>query len=150
MRRRAARDVEDRTSVASRLGSRYGNMRSLAIWDERNRRLLVLFAPLLILAGVLGFIVPERLSLMSGAAPYNWFHLAFGVLGLLALRVGSARGPVLFNLGFGLIDLWQVVAGVTGWFPAELFALRPADHVLHVVFGLVLTGAGVMGLRARS
>jgi hypothetical protein len=115
-------------------------------WEEKNRRLLVLFAPLLLLAGVLGFVVPERLSLMSGAAPYNYFHLAFGALGLLLVRTASPRGPVLFNLGFGLFDLWQAVAGVAGWFPAELFLLRPADHVLHVAFGLVLTGAGVMGL----
>src|SRR5688572_16754322 len=98
-------------------------------WEERNRRLLTLFAPLLVLAGVLGFVVPERLSLMSGATAYNLFHLAFGALGLVLVRSASARGPVLFNLGFGLVDLWQVVAGVTGFFPAELFALRPADHV---------------------
>jgi hypothetical protein len=119
-------------------------------WEERNRQLLVLFAPLLVLAAVLGFVVPARLSLMSGAVPYNLFHLAFGLLGLGLLRSASPRGPILFNLGFGLFDLWQAVAGVAGWFPAELFALRPADHVVHVVFGLVLTGAGVMGLRVAT
>jgi hypothetical protein len=96
-------------------------MPSRATWQHRNRQLLVLFAPLLILACVLGFVVPERLSLMSGAAPYNLFHLAFGVLGLLIVRFGSARGPALFNLGFGLFDLWQAVAGVAGWFPAGLW-----------------------------
>jgi hypothetical protein len=116
-------------------------------WEERNRQLLAVFAPLLILAGVLGLVVPARLSLMSGAVPYDLFHLAFGALGLVLLRVGSARGPVLFNLGFGLFDLWQAVAGVSGLFPAELFELRPADHVVHVVLGLVLTGSGVLGLR---
>jgi hypothetical protein len=119
-------------------------------WGERNRQLLLLFAPLLLLAGVLGLVVPPRLSLMSGAVPYDLFHLAFGALGLLLVRFGAPRGPILFNLGFGLFDLWQAVAGVAGWFPAELFALRPADHVVHVVFGLVLTGAGVMGLRAAD
>jgi hypothetical protein len=121
-----------------------------ATWEERNRRLLTLFAPLLILAGVLGFVVPERLSLMSGAVAYNLFHLACGGLGLVLVRVGSARGPLPFNLGFGLVDRWQALAGAMGFFPAELFALRPADHVLHVTFGLLLTGAGVMGLRAGS
>jgi hypothetical protein len=123
---------------------------SPATWEERNRQLLVLFAPLLVLAAVLGFVVPARLSLMSGAVPYDLFHLVFGLLGLGLLRFGSPRAPVLFNLGFGLFDLWQAVAGVGGWFPAELFELRPADHVVHVVFGLVLTGAGIMGLRAAT
>lgn len=119
-------------------------------WEEKNRQLLKLFAPLLVLACVLGFVVPEPLSLMSGAAPYNLFHLAFGVLGLALVRFAPPRGPVLFNLGFGLFDLWQAVAGVTGFFPADLFALRPADHVVHVAFGLVLTGAGILGLRAGT
>jgi hypothetical protein len=118
-------------------------------WEERNRQLLVVFAPLLIIACVLGFLVPEPLSLMSGAAPYNLFHLAFGVLGLALVRFAPPRGPALFNLGFGLFDLWQAVAGVAGWFPAQLFELRPADHVVHVAFGLVLTGAGLLGLRSE-
>jgi hypothetical protein len=118
-------------------------------WEKRNRLLLTVFAPLLLLSGVLGFIVPEHLSLMSGAAAYNYFHLGFGVLGLLLLWFASPRAPALFNLGFGLVDLWQAVAGVAGWFPAELFELKPADHVVHVAFGLVLAGAGVLGVRKR-
>lgn len=123
---------------------------STVTWEERNRQLLALFAPLLLIAGVLGLIVPARLSLMSGAVPYDLFHLVFGVLGLLLVRFASPRGPLLFNLGFGLVDLWQAVAGVAGWFPAELFALRPADHVVHVLFGVVLVGAAIMGLRGAG
>jgi hypothetical protein len=120
---------------------------SRVVWEKRNRQLLAVFAPLLLLAGVLGFVVPESLSLMSGAAAYNYFHLAFGALGLLLLRFASPRAPALFNLGFGAFDLWQALAGVAGWFPAELFALRPAAHVVHVVFGLLLTWVGALGVR---
>ena len=55
-------------------------------WATRNVQLLSLFAPLLLLAGVLGFVVPAHLSLMSGAPAYNVFHLIAGVDGLLLLR----------------------------------------------------------------
>ncbi len=114
-------------------------------WATRNVQLLTLFAPLLLVAGVLGFVVPARLSLMSGAPAYNVFHLVAGALGLwLALR-RLVPAVIAFNLIFGAIDLYQAVAGLTGLFPAELFGLRPADHVLHVGFGVLLVVVGYLG-----
>ena len=63
--------------------------------------------------------------------------------------LGRSRGGVIaFNLIFGAIDLYQAVAGLTGWFPAQLFALRPADHVVHVVIGLFLVGLGYLGKKS--
>lgn len=117
-------------------------------WATRNVQLLTLFAPLLLLAGVLGFVVPAHLSLMSGAPAYNVFHLIAGAVGLLLLRSRLAAPAIAFNLTFGLIDLYQAVAGLTGLFPAQLFALRPADHVVHVLFGLLLFGVGLLGKRS--
>jgi hypothetical protein len=117
-------------------------------WATRNVQLLTLFAPLLLLAGVLGFVVPAHLSLMSGAPAYNVFHLVAGAVGLLLLRGRVAAPAIAFNLTFGLIDLWQAIAGLTGLFPARLFALRPADHVVHVLFGLLLFGVGLLGKRS--
>ena len=117
-------------------------------WVTRNVQLLTLFAPLLLLAGVVGFVVPAHLSLMSGAPAYNVFHLIAGAVGLLLLRSRLAAPAIAFNLTFGLIDLYQAVAGLTGLFPAQLFALRPADHVVHVLFGLLLFGVGLLGKRA--
>ena len=116
-------------------------------WATRNVQLLTAFAPLLLAAGVLGFVVPAHLSLMSGAPAYNIFHIVFGMIGT-ALVVGkSAVGVAAFNLGFGIVDVYQVVAGVTGVFPARQFRYKPADHVLHAVIGLALAVVGGMGLR---
>lgn len=117
-------------------------------WATRNVQLLTAFAPLLLAAGVLGFVVPAHLALMSGAAPYNVFHLLAGALGLLLVLQRSVPAIIAFNLVFGAIDLWQAIAGLTGWFPARLFALRPADHVLHVVFGVLLFGVGYLGRKS--
>jgi hypothetical protein len=116
-------------------------------WATRNVRLLTVFAPLLLLTGLLGFVLPAELSLMSGAAPYNIFHLLAGALGLALVLTRQVGAVITFNLVFGLIDLYQALAGVTGLFPAHFFALRPADHVVHVVVGLVLVFVAYQGKR---
>jgi hypothetical protein len=107
-------------------------------WARRNRRLLALFGPLLIATGIAGLCLPARLSLMSDAIPYDVFHLVAGAIGTAFVLARSARLAALFNLVFGAIDLYQAAAGVTGIFPARIFALRPADHVVHVALGGLL------------
>jgi hypothetical protein len=118
-------------------------------WATRNVQLLSVFAPLLLAAGVLGFLVPGHLSLMSGAPAYNVFHLVAGSVGLLLALRRLVTPAIAFNLVFGAIDLYQALAGLTGWFPAQLFALRPADHTVHIFFGLLLVGVGVLGQSSR-
>jgi hypothetical protein len=117
-------------------------------WATRNVQLLSVFAPVLVLTGLLGFLLPASMSLMSGAAPYNVFHLLAGAVGIALALKRAAAGAIAFNLVFGGIDLYQAVAGLTGLFPAQLFALRPADHVVHVVIGLLLVGVGYLGKKA--
>jgi hypothetical protein len=99
---------------------------------------------------VLGFVLPAELSLMSGAVPYNVFHLVAGVVGLVPVLRRHLAGAVAFNLIFGGIDLYQAVAGLTGWFPAALFQLRPADHAVHVLIGSFLVGVGYLGRKSLS
>jgi len=119
-------------------------------WARTNRRLLALFGPILVLAGVAGFLVPAELALMSGAAPYNIFHILFGVLGTALVVARRPRGIAAFNFGFGLLDLYQALAGVTGLYPSAIFRYRPADHVLHAVLGLLLAVVGWRGLRPTT
>ncbi len=118
-------------------------------WATRNVQALTWFAPLLLAAGVLGFVMPAQLSLMSGAAPYNVFHLLAGSLGLTIALRRLVAAAIAFNLIFGAIDLYQAFAGLTGLFPAQLFGLRPADHVVHVLFGLLLVGVGYLGKKSE-
>ena len=119
------------------------------VWATRNQQVLTWFAPLLVLTGLLGYVVPADKALMSGAAPYNVFHLIAGAIGLLIVLRRSAFGAIHFNLVFGVIDLYQAVAGLGGWFPAGLFELRPADHVVHILIGMLLVVVGALG-RATS
>ena len=93
----------------------------------------MIFAPLLILTGIAGFVVPAQYSLMSNATPYNLFHIIFGALGLVLLQTKSDLTASAFNLGFGLIDLYQALASMVGLAPIQYFQWTYADDA-HVPF----------------
>ena len=112
-----------------------------------NQTTLTIFAPLLVLSGIAGFLIPEQYSLMSGAAPYNIFHLIFGAIGLLLVSTSSALAASVFNFGFGLIDLYQVLASVAGLTPFQYFHWTFVDDVAHVIIGFTLVIIGGYGLR---
>lgn len=112
-----------------------------------NQKTLLIFAPLLLLTGIAGFLIPEQYSLMSGAAPYNMFHLIFGALGLLLVSTKNELAASVFNFGFGLIDLYQALASAVGLTPIQYFHWTFADDVAHVIIGFALVIIGGYGLR---
>ena len=107
---------------------------------------LAIFAPLLIVVGVAGFLVPPRLSLRSGAPAYNVFHICFGSLGLAVLWSKKEWFVSLFNAGFGLIDLYQALASYADLPPKQYFLWTGVDDILHLVIGLALSIIGCYGL----
>jgi len=115
-----------------------------------NQITLMILAPLLMLTGIAGFVIPEQYSLMSGATPYNLFHLIFGAIGLLLMQTKNDLWASLFNFGFGLIDLYQVLASVVGLTPIQYVHWTYADDVAHVLLGFGLTIIGGYGLRKWS
>ena len=117
--------------------------------DRLNWIVLIVFAPVLILVGVLGFVLPESASLTSGAPAYNWFHIAFGVTGLLLALTKRESYARAFNLGFGLIDLYQAAASFLHLFPENYFRWTRVDDALHVLVGALLVGVALYGRRSR-
>ena len=111
-----------------------------------NQKTLMVFAPLLLLTGIAGFVIPEQYSMMSGATPYNLFHIFFGAIGLLLTMSNSDLLASSFNFGFGLIDLYQVLASVVGLTPIQYFHWTYVDDVLHVLIGFALVIIGGRGL----
>jgi len=106
---------------------------------------LLIFAPVLILTGILGFFLPE--TIMSGTPAYNVFHILFGTIGLLSVlskREALVRG---FNISFGLIDLYQAAASFLHLFPESHFRWRTGDDVLHIVIGSALVLIGFSGAK---
>ena len=114
-----------------------------------NQTTLMIIAPLLLLAGIGGFVLPGQYALMSNAAPYNLFHIFFGALGLVLFPAKNDLIASTYNFGFGLIDLYQVLASVVGLTPIEYFHWTYADDVIHVILGFALAIIGGYGLRSR-
>ena len=108
-----------------------------------NYYVLIIFAPILILTGFAGFVLPAKKSLTSGAPAYNVFHILFGLLGI-GIAV-SQRDPLIraFNIGFGAMDLYQAAASFLHIFPEKQFKWKRADDVLHIVIGAFLVIVGV-------
>lgn len=122
----------------------------LFIQKSLNQITLTIFAPLLILVGVAGFVTPKDLALTSGAPAYNIFHLVFGFLGLLLLWLKREWLISLFNTGFGLIDLYQALASYADLPPKQYFLWTGVDDILHVVIGMALFVIGLYGLIKRQ
>ncbi len=109
-----------------------------------NYYVLLIFSPLLILTGILGFVIPEKKSLTSGAPAYNIFHIIFGLAGIM---VATHHHDYIrtFNVGFGVIDLYQAAASFLHLFPEKQFRWKRADDVLHIVIGAALVLVGALG-----
>ena len=107
-----------------------------------NARIAGGFGAILVLTGISGFLpIPGP---MSNAAAYNVFHIVFGLIGIacwFSAKPAATRG---FNIGFGLIDLYQAFAHWLGLFPLAYFRWTRADDALHVVIGLGLVAAGLL------
>ena len=107
---------------------------------------LAIFAPVLIIAGIAGFLVPAESSLTSGAPAYNVFHIVFGAIGLFLVWMRNELWLSSFNFGFGLIDLYQAMASVLHLPPEKYFLWTKVDDILHILIGLALVIIGVYGL----
>jgi hypothetical protein len=113
--------------------------------ENLNFLTLAIFAPILVLVGILGFVIPADKSPTSGATPYNIFHLLFGIVGAIIILIGNEGAVRAFNIGFGLIDLYQAVASFANLFPKQYFKWTRVDDILHIVVGALLVLIGVFG-----
>lgn len=100
---------------------------------------------MLIVVGVLGFVIPQSKSLTSGAAAYNIFHIIFGLIGLVIVYTNHEPYIRAFNIGFGLIDLYQAAASFIHLPPEEHFRWTRVDDSLHIVIGAGLVLIGIFG-----
>lgn len=112
--------------------------------ENLNYYVLAVFAPLLILVGILGFLIPADKSLTSGAPAYNIFHILFGIIGCIILFSGNPQYIKFFNIGFGAIDLYQALASFAHLFPEKQFKWKRADDILHIIIGAGLIIVGLV------
>jgi len=112
---------------------------------DLNYYILLVFAPLLIVAGILGFAIPKGKALTSGAPAYNLFHIVFGMIGVCIVLSRNDSLIRSFNVVFGVIDLYQAAASYMNLFPQKYFEWKRADDILHVVIGTLLVFVGITG-----
>jgi len=108
-----------------------------------NRWVLGVFAPLLLVVAVMGFLASDERGSTSSAPAYNVFHLVFGLLGVGLVVWGNPAAIRSFNIGFGVLDLYQALASHQHWFPEALFRWKSVDDLLHVIIGVGLVVVGI-------
>ena len=120
------------------------------------KTLAMVFGVVFVLVGILGFI-PNPLVGMEGLfetdAIHNIVHLLFGVILIVASRADVAKAA-LWLLILGVVYLALALVGFL-MIPEEgellgLVHMNHADHWLHVVLGVVLIAAGVLGKKGVS
>ena len=108
-----------------------------------NTLIIAVFAPILVAVGILGFFIPPKKAVTSGAPLYNVFHIVFGLIGIALAVTGDDSAIRTFNIGFGALDLYQAVASRRHWWPESIFRWTKVDDLLHVLVGLLLVIVGV-------
>jgi len=103
------------------------------------------FSVILILVGVFPLLHLFEPSPTSNSPAYAWFHLIAAGAALVCFANRGLWAP-WFALGFGIIDLYQWVASMAGWFPLSQFRWTPVDDGLHLGIGLALVALGLAGL----
>ena len=109
-----------------------------------NTLVIAVFAPILVIVGILGFVIPPDKAATSGAPLYNVFHIVFGAIGIVLALIGNDAAIRTFNIGFGAIDLYQALASRCHWWPQKVFRWTRIDDLLHIVIGLVLVTIGIL------
>ena len=113
------------------------------------QRVAMLFGVVFILVGILGFVLPSPLfGLFMVNTLHNCVHILFGIWGLVASRSMSGAGTYC-RVGGGIYILLALLGFVspTGF---GLVPLGGADIYLHLVLGVALLGASMMGEKAPA
>ncbi len=108
-----------------------------------NRAFALIVGIIFTIIGLLGFIVaptmaPGNLLGFDVDLVHNLIHLVTGVIGLVTVLLGGYRR---FNQIFGIV---YIILGILGLFPLYvggrflgIMHLNAADHVLHLVLGII-------------
>ena len=115
------------------------------VLENINFLILAIFSPALILVGILGFMTPASLRKISTEPAYNIFHIICGLAGALVLLSNHDLALKTFNLIFGLLSSYQVVASYAQRFPVRYFRWTRIDNYIHLVLAILFLSAAFLG-----
>jgi len=104
-----------------------------------------------LIVGICGFFAPHLLGAHL-TPPHNPVHLVSGAVALYFGFAGSLSGAKTFCLIFGIVYfalgiLGMFVFGVGAdkmWNVLGVLELGKMDHLIHVLFGLIFLGGGLL------
>jgi len=115
------------------------------VLENLNFLILVILAPLLVLAGILGFITPTGLKKISTEPAYNIFHIICGLSAAVVLLSNNDDAVRTYNIVFGLINLYQFAASYAHQFPSQYFKWTRTDNLIHLLIGTFLVTVALLG-----
>jgi hypothetical protein len=96
----------------------------------------MVFGPLLIAAGLLGFVLPARLNPMSGRPIRNVLRICLGIAGvMIAFPHGSEGWARAFNLLLGALGAAQLFLSRRGGVLKDEFGWTRTDDALNLLVG---------------
>ena len=115
------------------------------------KKLAIMFGVVFVLVGVLGMIstpIAGPMGLFQTNSLHDYVHLLIGIVLLVVAFAAPAKSGLTLQI-FGVVYFLLAILGFllipSGGDLLGLVTMNTADHVLHVVLGVVLFFAGRMG-----
>lgn len=112
------------------------------------QKLVMWLGVILTLVGILGFIpgITSDSGMLLGIFAvdtlHNVIHLATGILGIIAARMGASQAAMfakIFGVVYALVTIVGLVQGDT---VVGLFGVNMADNILHLLLAILFLYAG--------
>jgi hypothetical protein len=103
-----------------------------------NTLALGVFSALMVALGAMGFLMPEKSTLLSTTYSYNLFRVDIGLIGIILALSGNKQIIILANLILGAIIAYQACASVMGLYPLQFFQWTILDDILNADMGLAM------------
>lgn len=120
------------------------------------KTLAIVFGIVFVLVGVLGFIgspIAGPMGIFQTNTLHDLVHLLFGIILLVVAFTSPAKSALWLKI-LGIVYLLLAVLGLLmipgGGMLLGIVLMNSADHWLHLVLGIVLILAGMMGGKSNS
>ena|SRR6478735_10842629 len=106
--------------------------------EQMNITALKIVGPFLLVLGLVGYLIPEKLPFISTNLWQNLLHIDLGLIALIIVFWQNATAAKIFNFLTAGLLLYMVVAAWLGIFPNEMFSFTFVDKLINLDLGLLL------------
>lgn len=106
--------------------------------EQMNITALKIVGPFLLLLGLVGYLIPEKLPFISTHPWQNLLHIDLGLIALIIVFWHNATAAKIFNFLTAGLLLYMAVAAWLGIFPNDMFSFTFVDKLINLDLGLLL------------